>query len=245
MMERTMIHELRNDTFIYSRVMNGYVSQRTGRVIPEIEDACACGGLYNLDYDTYRGAHYRCPCCDHVYGEKDIELSMDYGLIVDPEPIKATIGDPIPATIEDPIPADIDPDEYRRMKALAQHLDIDPDEVYSNDDTYFEAKGEEWLVLTDEEADDACADYIKDNLWTFRSNFIAYWCDASEYTIQNLLALYEDGNDVLLDLLGDNLNDFIEDAIRGDGRGQFLSSYDGEEIEETVNGSTLYIYRLN
>lgn len=34
-------------------------------------------------------------------------------------------------------------------------------------------------------------------------------------------------------------------AIRADGRGHFMSSYDGEENEEIVEGETFYIYRIN
>jgi hypothetical protein len=41
----------------------------------------------------------------------------------------------------------------------------------------------------------------------------------------------------------DDLDHFIEDAIRADGRGHFLSRYNGEENEETVGGVTYYIYR--
>ena len=39
----------------------------------------------------------------------------------------------------------------------------------------------------------------------------------------------------------DDIDEFIQDAINADGRGHFISYYDGEENEE--NG--LYIYRLN
>ena len=36
-----------------------------------------------------------------------------------------------------------------------------------------------------------------------------------------------------------------EDIIGADGRGHFLSSYDGNENEITIDDETFYIYRLN
>jgi hypothetical protein len=48
----------------------------------------------------------------------------------------------------------------------------------------------------------------------------------------------------LIDRLWD-IDSLVEDAISADGRGHFLSSYDGDENEETVNGQTFYIYRTN
>lgn len=41
------------------------------------------------------------------------------------------------------------------------------------------------------------------------------------------------------------MDGFIQAAISADGRGHFMSSYDGEENEVTVNDQTFYIYRLN
>jgi len=38
---------------------------------------------------------------------------------------------------------------------------------------------------------------------------------------------------------------FIEDVISSDGRGQTISSYDGEEGEVVYNDEYYYIYRMN
>jgi hypothetical protein len=38
---------------------------------------------------------------------------------------------------------------------------------------------------------------------------------------------------------------FFKDAILADGRGHFLSSYDGEETEIKVGKTWFYIYRQN
>lgn len=42
----------------------------------------------------------------------------------------------------------------------------------------------------------------------------------------------------------DDFDTFAMDAIDTDGRGHFLSPYDGEEKEQEVNGKTAFIYRL-
>jgi hypothetical protein len=54
----------------------------------------------------------------------------------------------------------------------------------------------------------------------------------------------EDANDLVLALIesDSNLGFFVRSAIQADGRGHFLSGYDGEEIE-TKGG--MYIYRTN
>ena len=54
----------------------------------------------------------------------------------------------------------------------------------------------------------------------------------------------EGANDAILALIkktDGGLDGFVEDAISADGRGHFLSSYDGDENEE--NG--FYIYRTS
>ena len=107
----------------------------------------------------------------------------------------------------------------------------------------------DYLVLTDEEADEKAKEYILDSLWAFNASFIAYHTDLDEEVIQ---AIHDNGkcesnNDTIHNLikkLGD-IDDFVSDAISADGRGHFMSSYDGNENEETVNGTTFYIYRLN
>lgn len=52
---------------------------------------------------------------------------------------------------------------------------------------------------------------------------------------------FEDANDHFNVLVGNNLDKLIRDAILSDGRGHFLSSYDGAEEEE----GDYFIYRIN
>ncbi len=53
----------------------------------------------------------------------------------------------------------------------------------------------------------------------------------------------ERSNDAVLSLVERTcgLDDFVEDAVSADGRGHFLSHYDGEENEQ----GEYFIYRLN
>ena len=114
-----------------------------------------------------------------------------------------------------------------------------------DDDNY----NNDYLVLTDDEADEKAADYIKDSLWAFNASFIAGETGLDTEVIQAIQdnGKYESNNDVIYNLIqkcGD-IDSFIESAISADGRGHFMSSYDGCENEETINGTTYYIYRQN
>lgn len=106
----------------------------------------------------------------------------------------------------------------------------------------------DYLVLTDDEADEKAKEDILESLWAFNASFIAYHTDLDEEVIQAIQdnGKCESNNGTIHNLikkLGD-LDDFVSDAISEDGRGHFMSSYDGNENEETVNGTTFYIYRL-
>jgi hypothetical protein len=104
-----------------------------------------------------------------------------------------------------------------------------------------------YKIMTDEEADEQAAEYIKNSLWTFNASFISCHTknglnDRAEKALEKMLGnLGEDANDIVEAMIED-IDEFIEDAIRADGRGHFLSTYDGEEREITVNGETYYIY---
>ena len=63
--------------------------------------------------------------------------------------------------------------------------------------------------------------------------------DLEEF-IKEIQGKYEDGNQELLRLI-DDIDDFVEDAVSADGRGHFLSPYDGREEPE----GDYYIYRTN
>ena len=117
------------------------------------------------------------------------------------------------------------------------------------DDTNY---NNDFLVLTDSEADEKCAEQITDLLWAFNADFLSSVTGIDSEVFEAIQAnnRCESNNDAILRLVGDNLERLIEQAIGADGRGHFLSSYDGNENEInlfTVTGKNeyFYIYRQN
>ena len=113
-------------------------------------------------------------------------------------------------------------------------------------------KEDDYLVCTDEEADEKAKEYIEDTLWAFNPWFLAEWSGVDHEVFEAIQSneRYEGNNDAILRLIGDNLGDLVHDAIATDGRGHFLSSYDGEEHEVNLSPYTgeneyFYVYRLN
>lgn len=137
-------------------------------------------------------------------------------------------------------------------EATAEELTEDLSAVYNDSWETFEIVGQEYKVYTDREAYKAAADYIKDNLWAFNADFIlqhsAVYKETTaredEEIIEALRMVQEsicEGANALVKALISDIDTFIEDAIDIDGRGNFLSSYDGEEHEI----GNFYIYRTN
>jgi len=133
---------------------------------------------------------------------------------------------------------------------LAKHLGVSVDdaESYIGDDDY--------LVLTDEEADDRVHDEIAELVWAFTPSFLAVHTRVTEEAIKKLQEMCEDANEPLTAMIKD-FDWFVEDAVRSDGRGHFLSGYDGNEYEVCytsaerdgnaykVKDTYYYIYRRN
>ena len=113
----------------------------------------------------------------------------------------------------------------------------------------FSAYGQEWAVSTDDDAAEAVKQYINDNVWTFRPEFIASHTKGgvSNGMIKAITALQEaceSCNEDVKSLIED-IDNFIEDAVSSDGRGMFLSPYDSNEQEILIDGAYYYTYRLN
>ena len=111
----------------------------------------------------------------------------------------------------------------------------------------YKVKDREYAVGTDEEANKAAAEEIKEFAWSFNEDFIirhssALDFDGSERILTRIQEHSEDANPIILKLI-DNIDEFIEDAIQSDGRGHLINSYDGEEHEKELNGTYYYIYR--
>ena len=105
---------------------------------------------------------------------------------------------------------------------------------------------EDYLVLTDEEADEKAKEYILDSLWAFTPNLLSHvtGIDTEVFEAIQSNGRSESNNDAILSTVDDE-DALVEEAIRWDGRGHFLNPYNGQENEETVNGTEYFIYRQN
>lgn len=148
-----------------------------------------------------------------------------------------------------------------KIKALAKYLGCDPEDIdegyeWYREFTTYELGNQEYLVLTDEEADEACKEYIENSVWAFNASFIIDHSDLP-YDAWEMVQSYqedrcESANETILAMIKD-FDEFVEDAISADGRGHFLSGYDGKENEITLTitdeegecDETYYIYRVN
>ena len=102
--------------------------------------------------------------------------------------------------------------------------------------------GEDYLVLTDEEADDAVRNYIERTAWAFTPSFLSGFTGVDE---EVFVALQEANKyDAIRSMIQD-FDAFVEAAVSADGRGHFLATYDHNEYDVTVNDTTYYIYRVN
>jgi hypothetical protein len=167
---------------------------------------------------------------------RDLKKDVDSGLITFDEANKI-----LHQTLfgEDDMTTENTENNDPKIKALAKYLDCDYDDAERLIDRT------DYYVLTDEEADDQTKERILESVWAFRAEFLEAHSSLDAETIQIIQqAKYEDANDPLIRTIED-VDHFVSDAISADGRGHFISHYDGQENEETIDGTTYYIYRMN
>lgn len=138
------------------------------------------------------------------------------------------------------------------MIALAEWLGVELDELTeARFDCYgltvFEVGNDSYAVGDDSQAYWACKEYIKDTLWAFKGTFISEACGLP-VELGEVLSGYaqkecEGANDALIALVNRTcgFDCFASKAIGADGRGHFLASYDGDEIDL---GNGLFAYRI-
>lgn len=142
-----------------------------------------------------------------------------------------------------------------KIKALlialnGEYTEEDMEEVTYQYDNVFSIFGDDYLVLTDKEADEAVAEYIQEVIFSFRPSFLAECTGMSECVFESLCELYEEGNEAILSIINSTcgIEKVVSEAVLWDGRGHFLSSYNGEELEAEVedgfNYRYYYAYRL-
>ena len=128
-----------------------------------------------------------------------------------------------------------------KIKALADFLGESVENLRNNGDNYIQVvDGFEYLMLTEEEANEKAQEYIEESLWAFDAGFILDTCglDSGSNITRSLRKMQEDScegcNDFIRALVDGTcgIEEFTKQAILADGRGHFLSSYDDEEGEQ-------------
>ena len=125
-----------------------------------------------------------------------------------------------------------------RVLAVSKSADVTPLEAVEL------IVDEDWICLSDEEADERAEDYILESVWAFNPYFLSYHTGIDEEVFKLLQEKCEEANEPILRLIKDK-DVFVYDAITSDGRGHFLSPYDGEEHEHYINNEFYYCYRVN
>ena len=146
------------------------------------------------------------------------------------------------------------------IEVLAEFADIATSEIrqaeWADDPNRLETDyGEEYLILTDEEAEEMARDYIIDMLWSFNADFLmdhmdavdllnTSECEAFRKSLEKIQGdLCECSNPIISALIGDNIDNLIEDAIETDGIGWFVGCYDGSDDSIEYDGVDYYIFR--
>jgi hypothetical protein len=128
------------------------------------------------------------------------------------------------------------------IMALAEELSVDPSDLTEESCECYGLKvlshgSAEYAIGTDEEADEAAAEAVKESLWAFRASFILSEYDLPAELEEGIQALQETKcescNDVIHALVEKTcgLDSFVDSAVSADGRAHFLASYDGNELE--------------
>lgn len=146
-------------------------------------------------------------------------------------------------------------DNIGMVRALCEHLGCEPCDLNEIGHEHYGLKsfsfgGQEYAIGTNAQADKAARLNIEDSIWAFNASFILSECNLPGELEEGLKAWQEkecEGcNDELLRMVNRLCGDsFFEAAISADGRGHFLSGYDGEENDVVSEGETFYIYRTN
>jgi hypothetical protein len=103
----------------------------------------------------------------------------------------------------------------------------------------------DWVLLDDDGANDMVKDYIRESLWAFNPEFLAGETGLSVEVFRAIQAndQCESNNEAIEAMVQATcgVQSLVDSAISADGRGHFLSSYDGNEYE--VGG--YFLYRMN
>ena len=136
-----------------------------------------------------------------------------------------------------------------KRSALAAFLKVSPDEITSwwpnGTHRRFEYARKEFLVLTNEEANEEAARAIMERLWAFNADFLFDFLGVRNPVARNahekmMGNICESGNEIVELMIGARMPEFIRTVIASDGRGEFLAPYDSYEWEQ----DGFYVYRV-
>lgn len=154
-------------------------------------------------------------------------------------------------TVEDVTEAGHDADDAPHILALCEAIDCAPGDLSKESHDHYglavySMGRQEYAIGTDQECDKAARENMEQSVWAFNASFILRVCGLPIELEDGLKAWQEkecDGcNDALLRMINRLAeNSFFESAVNADGRGHFLSPYDGDEIE----AGEFYAYRVN
>jgi|TARA_R100000005_G_C4997761_1_gene204454 hypothetical protein len=133
--------------------------------------------------------------------------------------------------------------DINKVNAVAEFMDLNDigkANITHQDDHYYTFGNQEYMVLTDAEAQDKVTESIKETVWAFTPDFLASHSGIDREVFKKLQESCETANDAIFKLIKD-FDHFVNDAVGADGRGHFLSSYDGEEHQK----GDFYLYRTN
>jgi hypothetical protein len=81
---------------------------------------------------------------------------------------------------------------------------------------------QDYLVYTDEEADEAVRDYIEEMVWAFTPSFLQAHTGVDADAIAKIQEMCEGANEPLKAMIKD-FDHFVDDAVSSDGRDNFSS----------------------
>lgn len=137
--------------------------------------------------------------------------------------------------------------DRERVIALAIHLaTFGVEESMEEVDGYID---NDYLVYTDEEADEAVREYIEETVWAFSPSFLQAHTGVSSDIIKEMQEKMSPSANQAITAMIKDFDHFVDDAIACDGRGHFLATYDHEENFVTFQNGlfedvTYFIYRV-
>lgn len=134
-----------------------------------------------------------------------------------------------------------------KIIALAKFLEIgaeDAEDINHEIDNWYSLGGDWYRVCADkDEIFEEVTEYVNQNIWAFNASFLVDYIDDEDEIDEDMIKILQENcegaNEGLLDMVGNNLDDLVNAAIKVDGAGHFLNSYDGEEYES----EGMFIYK--